>query len=201
MEKTKTFLPIFSGFYNTIHGSIIDNAIDNVLEENEKLSYEDLEIDYDKFRNDYCKEVVAFFKKELKEKSLLTDIIFEHIRSPRFYNFSNDDIHVEIVLSEENKKNIANYIKENKKLFTDYIKSNYTSYDGFMSFYSNDANVWIEEYTDHLTVFDKNTHYLGSILNFICENDGITDNDIYSYVSENIFGDEYISNKTEECAS
>jgi hypothetical protein len=68
------------------------------------------------------------------------------------------------------------YLKANFEAFTKYIKERYTSRDGFISFHSNYAPDWL---------VDWDGHKVGSILNFICLNEG--------FEEPNYFDDLHIS--------
>jgi hypothetical protein len=97
---------------------------------------------------------------------LLSDFVssieFEKISSPKYYNFENDAIHCEIDFNEES---VMNYLNENKDAFSTYIRERYSSRDGFISFYENNAEEWLEGW-------QEDNHKVGSVLQFICENEG-----------------------------
>ena len=71
---------------------------------------------------------------------------------------------------------------------------NYTSYDGFISSYSNNFREWKQD-TKDFTDYNINTHYLGSILHFICFILDINENDLYYDVMENISIWDYLINE------
>jgi len=180
MESVQSYLPLFSGFYNTIWDcdSLEDSEIFNINQER-KLNGKD-EIEYDKIQFDFkeYKTQVSYYliekiKTYLSENNFINDIIFEEIISPKFYNYSNDSINVTYKLSKDNINNINRFLIENIEDFKDYININYSSYDGFISFHSNDAVEWIID-NDLLT--DK--HKLGSVLGFICEHE-FNEDDLY----------------------
>ena len=96
------------------------------------------------------------------------------ISSPKEYNFYNDAGHVEIELTKENIENIKKFIDEHIGDFGEYLRDQYTSYDGFMSSYSNNLLDWI--ITESLL---SHPHKLGSVLNFICQVEGIDQETLY----------------------
>ena len=178
METTKfeTFLPLFPGFYNTYLES--DDAetseLDYINEQRAENGLEPIEWDkcefyYDEYRQRVSKAYTNAVEHELKSLGLVNNIEFQELISPKEYNFSTDSIDVEI---DVNIENLQKYIAENKQKFIEYLKEKYTSCSGFISSYSTDFDVWSED-TDTFTNFECNGHYLGSILDFILDNEGI----------------------------
>jgi len=178
METTKfeTFLPLFPGFYNTYLES--DDAetseLDYINEQRaenglEQIEWDKCEFDYDEYRQRVSKAYTNAVEHELKSLGLVNNIEFQELISPKEYNFSTDSIDVEI---DVNIENLQKYIAENKQKFIEYLKEKYTSCSGFISSYSTDFDVWSED-TDTFTNFECNGHYLGSILDFILDNEGI----------------------------
>lgn len=179
-KKIETWLPIFPGFYGTLFEADEDNEIHDICQQRESLGlneigYEQLEFGYDDYRNSVADHATDFIEEKLKELNLITSIRFQAISSPREYNFANDSIHVEIELTEENRKSIMRHLVETAEDFNDYIKESYTSCSGFISHHSNDYIdwIWMEAIEDR--------HKLGAILQYICINEEITHDDMYDY--------------------
>jgi hypothetical protein len=82
-------------------------------------------------------------------------------------------------------KNLLTYIKQHITDFEKYIKENYTSYDGFMSYYSNDISDWLKN--------EYNDHEIGSMLEFALRSyyDDIETDMIY-FVVENVYACSYV---------
>jgi|688.fasta_scaffold00471_49 hypothetical protein len=83
----------------------------------------------------WCKENIG-----TPEKSFL----WESMTSPREYNFTTDVVYAyvpEAVLESLFAKSAA----EGHKTLAQVIKDSFTSYDGFISFYSNDIETWLEK--------------------------------------------------------
>jgi hypothetical protein len=196
--KTKigqTYLPVFPGFYGTYFEPDEANEIDQINTERklnnlEPLEYQDLDFDYSNYKIDTARECVNFVEDLLSDLKIVKKIKFEKLVSPREYNFENDSIYVEVEFFPEN---LSKYINEHFDSFKKYIKGNYTSYDGFLSYHSNDADDW-REGTENFTEF-SDYHKLGSCLEFVCrdyynENVDESENDVvldmYDYVSENV---------------
>lgn len=180
--RTKTYLPIFTGFYE----SIFDLDPNEVLYENESLTYDDLTIDYQSYNIEVSKQLCNVIADKLSD--FVHDIKFERLVSPKYYNFSNDSIDV---LIDYNKQAIQEYIYENQEAFEKYLKQNYTSCDGFISSFSNSFEEW-EKLTKKFKNFRADAHLLGSILQFISENEEITECDLYSEVMEGVDTLKYI---------
>jgi len=195
LELVKTWLPVFNGFYGSgleddqdLEYTLFNNPDNPKMNEEHKNWLLEAVTDYICY-SDYCKElsdaICEGISEELKSHSLITNYKFEKLSSPKYYNFSNDSIDVEfevdiIHLIEECKKDLAEFEK--------YLKDHYTSYDGFMSSYSNDPQVWFgleDDYTDGLIMNDTG-HCIGSILQFLLSgNDNTTYQDIvYEAASE-----------------
>lgn len=187
IKSINTWLPVFSGFYNTIWEFSENYVLEYINEEREgDIDLGNLDIDYTQFENDIAIE----FVNEIK--SLLCDYIenieFEKLVYPKEYNFKNDSINISIIPKSEN---ISKFIYENKEKFCLYLKNTYTGCDGYIPYYSNDFGVW-ENDTLNFSNFTCNTHYLGSILQFISEVLNINEIDIYYNIELNYM--EYINN-------
>jgi len=167
MKIIKTYLPIFTGFYNTIFEPCNeDSEVDDInnLRESEGLKpigYDDCQWDYKDYFGRVSEQCAEVIESELKGLGLIESIEYENLYSPKEYNFRNDSINIAIELTEDNIKAIGKYLNENIDPFKVYIKDKYTSCSGFISSYSNNVNDWID--SDSL----EHKHKLGSILGFI----------------------------------
>jgi hypothetical protein len=177
-----SYLPLFSGFYNTIfeadESSVIER-INNIREENKlaPLNSDDLSFDYPLYNDTVAKNCVLFVQDIMKAFGVVS-IEFEEVVSPRQYNFGNDSINVKYIVDCEA---LFDYVKKHEPQFSKYLKENYTSYEGFIPSHSNNFNDWIEE-TENFTIFEDG-HKLGSILEFICRNEEIVDYDMLEEVT------------------
>jgi hypothetical protein len=176
MKTINTYLPVFPGFYSTIFEPDEQFEMDYInelrLEKGlEEVKFDDIEFDYSDYYNQVAKSVTNVVYNELKD--FVKDIKFEEVISPKYYNYSNDSINVEITLTKENERKILSYLSENKDYFDKYLKDNYTSRSGFIPYYDNSITEFmLDKPLEH-------KHKLGSILNFICENEGITQDTLY----------------------
>lgn len=174
-EKIGSYLPIFSGFYNTIFQADEEMVIEH------PYKYDDYDFDYEGYQQDVAKECVKQVEEWLEDFDI--KVKFEELISPREYNFSNDSINVEYALGKDSMKKILDYLEENKEAFSEYIKKRYTSRSGFISSYSNDANEWIKDLKDESSLH----HKLGSVLEFILENEGHDEHDLYDAISGSVY--------------
>jgi hypothetical protein len=181
--KIETYLPIFPGFYNTLFESDEDNEIfsinqDRISKYLPEIGYDDCEWDYEDYRQNVSKECTSYIETELQDifKDKNIKVKFQELRSPKEYNFENDSINVEISMSKKTLGLVKKYLTDEMEAFSEYIKDRYTSYDGFLSSYSNDAETWLSEYFDEIF---ENVHYFGAILEFIFKNEEVTYYDMY----------------------
>lgn len=126
----------FSGFYESLHSSAIDDSINQEFSDDYGIVNHDIayrawdSMHWGNVRNEYAKEYASNFGHEFGIKSLS----FESMTSPREYNFSTDRIFCEIDYSE-----LCGIIKTfNLKAFADFVRERFTSRDGFISFYPAD---------------------------------------------------------------
>ena len=192
MATYDTYLPKFSGFYETIW-DFDDSQLRDEYDD-EILDY----IDYKEYQKDVskrlCKVIKAHTILDLGLQFEDIRIEFDSLYSPNAYNFETDIINCKIALTDNAIQAIQVYIRDNEAKFKEYIKNRYTSYDGFSSYYSNDNRDWIAT-TKEFTDFSDNKHMLGSVLGFILGDleqvdlyyNVMDDIDVYSYVDFNKF--------------
>jgi len=191
-QKIKTFCPVFTGFYNSIWQYQEDNEINEINEERKKsglvgeITFDNLEIDYRQYEADISEKICEAVKNELGE--YIEEINFERVVSPKEYNFVNDSIYCEIIPKIDA---IKKFIYNNKKEYIEYLKNKYSSYDGFISAYSNKFETW-EEKTNNFNDLGINGHCLGSILEFIAGQLDIDELNIYHDIEK--IESEYITN-------
>ena len=155
--KTKTYLPLFSGFYDSHWDEPCFDGEEDIFDLPEGSYFEEF-VNWEDYHNHIAKEMCNEVQYLLSD--FVSSIEFEKVNSPKYYNFENDSIHCEITF---NKSKVKQYLKDNFDSFSAYIRERYTSRDGFISFHSNDASEWMKNWDEHK---------VGSILQFICENEG-----------------------------
>ena len=180
--RKKTWLPVFPGFYGTIISP--DSVIDDIIESLDDYDYNDMTFDTKKWADDISKDFCQLVATELS--SILEcniRILFERVVSPKFYNFSTDCVDIEIQFL---KCAVDTYLINNINEFNIYIHKKHTSYDGFISFHSNDYREWLPTYHDDM-------YKLGSVLEFILTNENNTiSHDLQIQVLEQIDYFQYI---------
>ena len=190
MKTIETYLPIFNGFYGTLfetHGEDEEiNDINQQREENgfSEIDFSDCKFDYKEYEKrvaEKCTEVIEFELNEILK--IRMNFEFQSVISPREYNFTNDSINIEVKIEDLNS--IKDYLRENQENFGEYLRENYTSYDGFISSWSNNPAIWFS----YLDKEDRMEHVLGSVMNFILINEGYEVIDLY----HNLDGANYIT--------
>lgn len=189
-RKIKSWLPVFSGFYDNVY-----------WEPDFEYEAEHFRETYGYIKNDLWKHfenrqwetaIAKALCSEMEDQlaEFVSGIHLEKVSSPKEYNFTNDAIHCIII---PKKKVIKTYLNTHKEAFLMYIKDRYTSYDGFMSFYSNDGTEWLNEINDCLV----DDHKLGAILQFICANEDIKEEDLYYKLNDRsvLYVGEYFTNE------
>lgn len=173
--KYETFLPLFKGTYGNFWDE--DNSeyyFEEDIQEGKEIVYNQ-ELFFKSIGNSVIEHLEENFPFEIK-------IEYQNFYSPKFYNYSNDSINVFIELDT---KELRKYILENYKYFAKRIKEDYTSCSGFISSYFNNIEEWATD-TNNFTNFDINQHYLGALLNIVCEIELITEiNAYYNWTESN----------------
>lgn len=158
IKRVEVAIP-FSGFYETHHNDKIDDAVESGFnynhdtDEDQELpeAFWDANINWDRIRQDYCREYVAAFAEWFG-----LDLEFVVMQSPREYNFTTDRIFVNIAEDQMNKiKDKVLASEEGRK----FVSDKFTSGPGFSSFYSNDL-------TDEEWQGDLDYNQLGAILEY-----------------------------------
>jgi len=180
------YLPVFPGFYNTLFQADEEMIIED------PHTYDDYDFDYKQYEQDVAKKAVETVEKWLKDFDI--KIKFQELISPKYYNFSNDSINVEYIIGKDTIKKMLDYLEIEKEAFAKYIKDRYTSRDGFSSSYSSDSEEWIK----YLKEGYKREHVFGSVLDFILENEGHDQEDLYYAVSDRVSLSGTLKEKDEE---
>ena len=180
MKKIESYLPLFDGFYNTLFE--YDREEDDIQSYNDEygtdFDYEDFDWNYAERHNRISEQICGIVEHLLSDEMLEMTINFQKLVSPREYNFTNDSINCEYVISERQYDLVIDYLKSNWTNFEVWIKDRYTSRSGFISSHSNNAEVWINNMKSesHLE------HNFGSVLEFILQNEGYEPMSIYEQI-------------------
>lgn len=179
MKAIKSYLPLFSGFYYTMFDS--EQAEINVLER-ENLNDDEVEFDYAEYRDRVGVACINSVWNFLKLDDFDINIEFEKIYSPRFYNFSNDDIYCTYKVSEEDFNKLVEYCKTNLSEFKTFLEDRYSSRSGFISFFDTEPEKWFNEYLEEDS--DKFEKVFTGILEFYLLNEGYSVDDMLDDVAE-----------------
>jgi len=170
--KTKTYCPLFPGFYDTYFSLNLDNAIDCIDKTRVKNGlkpiddYHLLKVDEDGYQKDIALKYCSLIEGYLKELNIQCSIEFESIWSPREYNFESDSINCTIEIN--NPLHIVHLVNQRFNEWAEYLKENFTSRDGFISHYSNSANSG--DWSDIMDAL-KHPTKCGVILEFLLQGD------------------------------
>lgn len=180
MKKIESYLPLFDGFYNTLFE--YNREEDDIQYYNDEygtdFDYEDFDWNYAERRERISEQICGIVEKLLSDEMLEMTINFQKSVSPKYYNFENDSISCEYVISQRQYDLVIDYLKSNWTNFEAWIKDRYTSRSGFISLHSNNAEVWMNNMKSesHLE------HNFGSVLEFILHNEGYEPMSIYEQI-------------------
>jgi hypothetical protein len=138
-DKIEIVLP-FSGFYESLHDALIDDAIDSLFQNdrgdtNEGLKYRvHASCDFRAVWRAYAKE----YAEQFAHAHGLPSLTFKALESPREYNFTTDRIFCDI-----SPVDVARLFAETTtETLTEFARARFTSCSGFVSFYSPDVSDW-----------------------------------------------------------
>jgi hypothetical protein len=214
-------LPFFPGFYesdlensDTAYWAIKDEleyyqrdyAYDNPDEQAiyAKLEENDLDFNYSDYESEVRDAWVASFRSRLPEFVLSLENV--EMTSPRYYNFETDRLWADVELSEDWMDTVREFMVENADWLRERIKDEWTSYDGFMSFMSNnfddlshdeDEDYWKGDKSWYWHLFsgqsDRWECYISTIIGYMMlrENKEIR-NDLVMDALEDIYAGMYV---------
>jgi hypothetical protein len=170
MKKVETWLPVFQGFYGTHLEPDETPEIDDInqIRESkslESVTYDECSWDYPEYYNRVALKACEYVENELKD--FISAINFQSVVSPKYYNYENDQVNIEVEMTDENFSKVKEYLYEHSEEFSAYLKERYTSRSGFISFHSNDVAEWLKNASKWML----DSHKLGSMLDFIMFNE------------------------------
>ena len=180
MKKIESYLALFPGFYGTHFDAdeATDNTIQNFFEDGADIKYEDVEFDYNEYRNRVSMSAIGSVENYLKHDGFSIGIEFDKVYSPRYYNFSNDLIYCTYSVSDVDFERLIEYCKDNLSEFKMFLDDRFTSRSGFISFFSTEPNTWFDEYL--VEDSDKFERAFTSMLEFYLQEEGYTVDDMLS---------------------
>ena len=101
----------------------------------EQLTEDDLDFRYSDYEHDVAEAFLEAWKSKAPEIVLGAENLV--IDSPRYYNFRNDELFADVELADDWMDSVREFMVENADWLRERIEDDWTSYDGFMSFMSN----------------------------------------------------------------
>ena len=138
-------LPFFPGFYESDLKNC-DTAYWAIKEELRyyqsecdtpcpTLTEDDLDFDDDAYEKDILNAWVDAFRD--KRPDFVLSIENVEMTSPKYYNFETDRVWADVELPDDWMDTVREFMVNNADWLRDRVKEDWTSYDGFMSFMSN----------------------------------------------------------------
>jgi len=135
----------FSGFYESSHSYELDRALEDMVSDSsgchpvsDRLAEEIWDgLDWSVAMHEYAREYAEYFAIWLGGEYGIK-LKYESMSSPREYNFTTDRIFCEI--SQRDVRKLLKAVKRENLVAA--AKQRFTSYDGFLSFYSADVDSW-----------------------------------------------------------
>jgi hypothetical protein len=197
--RLETYAPLFPGFYETWYKpdedflmSDMDEQVIPKLEEAglmkpgglfseqdvseeywDSKAYQD---SYEEYEREVGREVVEYIEDRMNDSKLdlgEVNCYFMEVHSPREYNFGNDSINMDVKIDKEK------FLKAIKgpllPILTVLVKRKFTSYPGFISFYDNDVNLWLEDTDKMMEDSNQAATCIEALLLYVMNEDEITD--------------------------
>lgn len=211
--KVNIELPFFPGFYE----SDLENSDTSYWAIKEELDYyrndcdtpckelteNDLDFNYKGYEEDVRNAWVDGFRERMPEMVLSLENV--EMTSPKYYNFSTDKLWADVELKDGWEDDVRKFMTENADWLRERIKDDWTSYDGFMSFMSNNfdnlAHDEDEDYWGDKSWYwhlfsgksDRFECYISVIIGYMMyrENKEIR-NDLVMYALEDIYAGSYV---------
>ena len=173
---------LFYGFYESIYLNSdeiyyyeieeleeLETRLNQELENNFYIVYEWSDQERTEYFNtvgvtfmDNMKYVINYYiPEEIKQKDYYElEIEYQGIYSPKYYNYTTDKIGYKIKTNEKTMQELKKYIL-NLQGAKQYIFKRSKSYDGFISFLSNDIDYWKTE------PIETDENYIGALIDML----------------------------------
>lgn len=195
--KINIELPFFPGFYESDleNGDTAYWAIKEELEwYQDEYHCEDIDLDFDYkgYEEDVRNAWVDGFREHMPEFVLSVECV--EMVSPKYYNFSTDRLFADVELRDDWDDMMRNFMRENAEWLRKRIEDDWTSYDGFMSFMSNNLDEW-----DKYLFEDVDERYISVMIGYMMyrANKNIR-NDLVMIALDDIYPGSYVF-LTDEC--
>lgn len=142
---------IFEGFYesrlynnDSLYWITQNDKDEGYLKDNQYYDIDNFEV----FKKEVAENAVNELLNILPDNEIIQDMKLKDIYSPKYYNYETDSLIIDIKLNLTKLKKYC--FNTHKKEFNQYLKDNFSSYDGFISYISNNINDFkIEYYNPH----------------------------------------------------
>ena len=169
-----------------------------------ELTENDLDFDYKGYEEEVRNAWVDGFRERMPEMVLSLENV--EMTSPKYYNFSTDKLWADIELKDGWEDDVRKFMDENADWLRKRIEDDWTSYDGFMSFMSNnfdnlahdeDEDSWSDKsWYWHLFSgkSDRFECYISVIIGYMIyrENENVR-NDLVMYALDDVYAGFYVS--------
>jgi hypothetical protein len=141
--KKEIIIP-FQGYYESLYSDILEGPVDYEIENPTTETFELENVNFSAMKEVLNKIYVEEFTDFFNETTGL-NITFNYklMESPREYNFATDRLFCEI--SNDDCEKLFEHATSAQGTFSEHIRDTFTSYDGFISYYSNDFNDWLQK--------------------------------------------------------
>ena len=190
-------LPFFPGFYethlessNTAYYAIQEELHDYYHTEDGgnrmELTEDDLDFDYREYEKAVMDAFIVAWNGHAP--AFVEKVEFDHLWSPRYYNFENDQLFCRVTLKDGWQDEMRKFIDKNYVALKERIYKEWSSRDGFISFMDNDIDGW-----DEKLFTDQDGRYVGTMLRYMMrsENENIYD-EIIDETLEDIYTCMYV---------
>lgn len=137
----------FTGFYNTMIGAELDDAVTHEIEsineeEGLSLTSDDFDISYSDMFEAAAESIAEYYPEWLEDLTgVEISCEFKGLESPREYNFYNDAIICDI--PRHDIYNLLSWLEDNHPgFFAEYVKERMTPRDGWAPFYPAELSSW-----------------------------------------------------------
>ena len=142
--KLNIELPLFPGFYGSVlEDSDTEGSAWNSFVDGAEIAYDpdDYEYDWAERRKDICEGFVDAIKRQTPS-GLFKTIEFNHMTSPREYNFTTDKIWVDVTFEPTFISEVVQFMLREHDWLKERIREDWTSRSGFISHMANHIGEW-----------------------------------------------------------
>ena len=196
LHKQKSYLPIFTGFYNGIFSTdaMLENAI-YMYNDYYGTDFTYIEYNFDEFAKGFGKIATEKVQDALtsilkSNKEYTFNLEFESVDSPNAYNYATDKIIITANFDDNFLEIVKKYLTTNKENFGSYMERRYG--DGlrgctyWMFNESKDPNFWINELSN-VQGWKENKIDFSAVLDFILKNENYNADSLYWEISDTGF--------------